>query len=137
MTWVYGPVQCLFNGCWKKAGLPRTFRRAKRIDTIPKPDGLSWQSSRNARFVRRLSGFCPELVRQSVRYTLRRLLGAASRLDPYGELIDALRRRGLTYRYISDILTEKCQFHVSKSTINDFVRIRIATKEERGQAHCN
>jgi len=43
-----------------------------------------------------------------------------SRLEPYGELIDELRRRGLTYRYISEILTGKCRFHVSKvqSTIS-------------------
>jgi hypothetical protein len=51
-----------------------------------------------------------------------------SRLELYGELIDELRRRGLTYRYISDILTEKCQFHVSKSTVNDFLRVRSRRK---------
>lgn len=37
-----------------------------------------------------------------------------ARLEPYGELIDELRRR-LTYRDISDILTEKCQSHDSKA----------------------
>ena len=47
-----------------------------------------------------------------------------SRLEPYGELIDELRDRGLTYRDIADILTDELQFHVPKSTVNDFVRER-------------
>ncbi len=47
-----------------------------------------------------------------------------SRLEPYGELIDELRERGLTYRDISDILTAELQFQVPKSTVNDFVRER-------------
>jgi len=47
-----------------------------------------------------------------------------SRLEPYGELIDELRERGLTYRDISDILTAELQFHVPRSTVNDFVRGR-------------
>jgi aspartate/methionine/tyrosine aminotransferase len=45
-----------------------------------------------------------------------------SRLEPYSELIEQLRRRGLTYRDISDILTKELQVHVPKSTVNDFVR---------------
>ena len=51
-----------------------------------------------------------------------------SRLEPYGELIDELRRRGLTYRDIAAILAEKCEFHVSKSAINDFVRAQSRRK---------
>jgi predicted TIM-barrel fold metal-dependent hydrolase len=47
-----------------------------------------------------------------------------SRLEPYGELIDELRERGLTYRDISDILTAELQSQVPKSTVNDFVRER-------------
>jgi hypothetical protein len=47
-----------------------------------------------------------------------------SRLEPYGELIDELRGRGLTYRDISDILADELQFHIPKSTVNDFVRER-------------
>ena len=35
-----------------------------------------------------------------------------------------MRGRGLTYRNISDILTDELQFHVPKSTVNDFVRER-------------
>jgi hypothetical protein len=51
-----------------------------------------------------------------------------SRLEPYGEFIDELRRRGLTYRDIAGVLAEKCQFQVSKSAINDFVRVRSRRK---------
>jgi hypothetical protein len=51
-----------------------------------------------------------------------------SRLEAYGELIDELRRRGLTYRDIAGILAEKCQFQVSKSAINHFVRARSRRK---------
>jgi hypothetical protein len=47
-----------------------------------------------------------------------------SRLEPYGELIDELRHRGLTYRDIADILTDELQLRVPKSTVNDFVRAR-------------
>ena len=47
-----------------------------------------------------------------------------SRLEPYGDLIDELRARGLTCRDISDILTDELKFHVPKSTVNDFVRER-------------
>jgi hypothetical protein len=45
-----------------------------------------------------------------------------SRLEPYGESIDELHRRGLTYCDIAAILAQKCEFHISKSAINDFVR---------------
>jgi hypothetical protein len=51
-----------------------------------------------------------------------------SRLEPYREFIDELRRRGLTYRDIAGILAEKCQLQVSKSAINDFVRVRSRQK---------
>jgi hypothetical protein len=47
-----------------------------------------------------------------------------SRLEPYGELIDGLRRRGRTYRDIVEILAEKCQLQVSISTLHDFLRAR-------------
>jgi IS30 family transposase len=48
-----------------------------------------------------------------------------SRLEPYGELIDELRRREFTYRQIAGILTEKFQVRVPKSTLHDFVRARM------------
>lgn len=55
-----------------------------------------------------------------------------SRLEPYGELIEHLRQRGLTYREISDILTKELQVQVPKSTINDFVRAQA--RERRNAA---
>jgi hypothetical protein len=67
----------------------------------------------------------------------------SSRLEPYAELIDELRRRGYTYRDIASILLETCQFYTSKSTLNDFVLVRARRKrvsarrtatEERGSA---
>ena len=47
-----------------------------------------------------------------------------SRLEPYRELIDELRRRGRTFREIACILAEKCQVETAASTIHDFVRVR-------------
>ncbi|MGO9227693.1 MAG: hypothetical protein ACLQKA_00585 [Bryobacteraceae bacterium] len=47
-----------------------------------------------------------------------------SRLEPYAELIDELHRRKLTCREIATLLAEKCQFQVSKSAVNNFVRAR-------------
>lgn len=51
-----------------------------------------------------------------------------SRLEPYSELIEELRRRGRTYRDISDILAEKCGVQVTASGIHDFLRSRSMTK---------
>jgi len=45
-----------------------------------------------------------------------------SRLEPYAELVDELHRRKLTCRDIAAVLAEKCQFQVSKSAVNNFVR---------------
>jgi len=84
-----------------------------------------------------LSGNCPGSVRwsfivraadmdgrfQDILSKVTRKSGR-SRLEPYGELIDELRSRGLTYRDISDILTDELQIHVPRSTVNDFVRER-------------
>jgi hypothetical protein len=50
-----------------------------------------------------------------------------SRLEPYGELIRQLLRRGRTYREIAAILIEKCHVHASISTIHDFVRVRAGS----------
>jgi len=47
-----------------------------------------------------------------------------SRLEPYRALIGELRRRKRTYREIVSILAEKCDLHVSVSTLHDFVRLR-------------
>jgi len=51
-----------------------------------------------------------------------------SRLEPYCEFINELRRRGRTYREIERILVDQCQLQVSRSTINDFVRARTRKK---------
>ncbi len=47
-----------------------------------------------------------------------------SRLEPYAQLIDQLRKLGRTYREIEQILSEKCDIHAPRSTINDFARRR-------------
>jgi hypothetical protein len=54
-----------------------------------------------------------------------------SRLEPYSELIEQLRQRGLTYRDISDILTKELQVQVPKSTVNDFVRAQARERKKR------
>jgi len=51
-----------------------------------------------------------------------------SRLAPYAEFIEELRRLGRTYREISAILAEKCELHASASTIHDFIRLNAAPK---------
>jgi len=51
-----------------------------------------------------------------------------SRLEPYRELIEELRRRGRTYRDIALILGEKCQVQVTTSGIHDFLRTRSRVK---------
>lgn len=55
-----------------------------------------------------------------------------SRLEPYSELINELRRRRRTYREIVSVLAEKCDVKVSISTIHDFVRAK--TKEAKKAA---
>jgi IS30 family transposase len=57
-----------------------------------------------------------------------------SRLAPYRELIEELRRLGHTYRDIAAILAEKCQLYVSPSTIHDFVRIHSREKTKRSNS---
>jgi hypothetical protein len=47
-----------------------------------------------------------------------------SRLDPHADLIDELRRRGLTYREIARVLAENCQVQSAPSNIYYFVRLR-------------
>ncbi len=58
-----------------------------------------------------------------------------SRLEPYGELIDELRRRDRTYRDIVDILAKACRLQVSISTLRDFVRAR--SRRKRNSARPN
>jgi hypothetical protein len=51
-----------------------------------------------------------------------------SRLEPYREFIEELRRRGRTYVDIASILAEKCQVQVTASGAHDFVRTRSQVK---------
>ena len=53
-----------------------------------------------------------------------------SKLEPYTELIDQLRRRGRTYREIARILAEKCDLIVASSTIVRFVASRSKKKHK-------
>ena len=54
-----------------------------------------------------------------------------SRLAPYLEFIEELRRLGRTYRDIAAILAEECQLNVSASAIHDFVRIHSRERTKR------
>jgi IS30 family transposase len=56
-----------------------------------------------------------------------------SRLDPYADLIEEMRRRNWTYRAIAEVLAEKCDLKVAPSNIHHFVRqreLRMASKPE-------
>ena len=55
-----------------------------------------------------------------------------SRLAPYREFIEELRRLGRTYREIATILAEKCQLNVSASAIHDFFRLHSSRQARRG-----
>jgi len=52
-----------------------------------------------------------------------------SRLEPYREFIEELRRLKRTYRDIAAILSEKCNLQVSASGIHDFLRARSQGEE--------
>ena len=52
-----------------------------------------------------------------------------SRLEPYRDFIEELRRRGRTYRDIAGILAEKCAVQVTASGVHDFVRTRTRAKD--------
>lgn len=47
-----------------------------------------------------------------------------SRLEPYKEFIEELRRRGRTYKDIAGILAEKFNIHVTPAGVHDFTRRR-------------
>jgi hypothetical protein len=54
-----------------------------------------------------------------------------SRLEPYGELITEMRKRGRTYREIANVLKKTCGLKVGASTVNDFVLARSKSKAKR------
>ena len=51
-----------------------------------------------------------------------------SSLEPYGELITEMRKRGHSYREIAQVLAETCGLQVGTSTVNDFVLSRKRSK---------
>ena len=54
-----------------------------------------------------------------------------SKLEPYAELIEQLRRRGHPFRAIAGILAEKCDLIVNSSTLVRFVAARSKEKRKR------
>jgi hypothetical protein len=58
-----------------------------------------------------------------------------SKLGPYTELIEQLRRRGHTYRGIASILAEKCGLIVASSTLVRFVAARLNEKRKHPKKH--
>jgi hypothetical protein len=60
---------------------------------------------------------------------------ARSKLEPYAELIEQLKRRGHTYRDITRILAEKCDMVVASSTLVRFVAARSKEKRKRQKHH--
>ena len=53
-----------------------------------------------------------------------------SRLEPYSELITEMRKRGHSYREITQVLKKACGLKVGTSTVNDFVLARSKSKVE-------
>jgi hypothetical protein len=111
------------------------------MDTIPKPRGLGSGDSLDGLLVQLSSSFCPGFVHllsslnargvkqpmeSKFKDVLKRVLAkpGRSRLEPYGELVDELRHKGLTCRDIAAVLAQKCEFQTSKSAVNNFVRAR-------------
>jgi hypothetical protein len=58
-----------------------------------------------------------------------------SRLEPYRDLIEELRRRGRTFREIARILGEKCHVETAASTIHDFVRVHARRERQPPRRH--
>jgi hypothetical protein len=54
-----------------------------------------------------------------------------SKLEPYTQLIEQLKRRGHAYREIASILAEKCGLVVASSTLVRFVAARSKEKRKR------
>jgi hypothetical protein len=54
-----------------------------------------------------------------------------SRLEPYSELITEMRKRGHSYREITQVLKKACGLRVGTSTVNDFVLARSRSKAKR------
>jgi hypothetical protein len=59
---------------------------------------------------------------------------ARSKLEPYTELIQELRRRGRSYREIAGILADRCGVPVGVHTLYNFVRVRTAAAKKPTKA---
>ena len=57
-----------------------------------------------------------------------------SRLEPYGELITEMRKRGRTYREIAQVLKKACGLKIGASTVNDFVLARSKSKAKQSRS---
>jgi hypothetical protein len=54
-----------------------------------------------------------------------------SRLEPYHQLIREMRKRGRSYREITQVLKKSCGLTVGTSTVNDFVLARNKSTVKR------
>jgi hypothetical protein len=59
-----------------------------------------------------------------------------SRLEPYKEFIEELRRRGRTYKDIAMILAEKFSIRVTAAGVHDFVRRRRPASSKPSPKGC-
>ena len=57
-----------------------------------------------------------------------------SKLEPFTELIQELRKRGRSYREIAGILGDRCGVRVGTHTLYNFVRVRTATAKSSKKA---
>jgi len=57
-----------------------------------------------------------------------------SRLEPYSELITVMRKRGRSYREITQVLKKACGLKVGTSTVNDFVLAQSKPKKKTSVA---
>ena len=58
-----------------------------------------------------------------------------SRLEPYSELITEMRKRGHSYREITQVLKKACGLKVGTSTVNDFMLARSKSKSKLSRSH--
>ena len=54
-----------------------------------------------------------------------------SKLEPYVELIQELRRRGRSYREIAGILANRCGVNAGTHTVYNFVRVRASAQKRK------
>jgi hypothetical protein len=57
-----------------------------------------------------------------------------SKLEPYAELIQELRKRGRSYREIAGILANRCGLNAGTHTVYNFVRVRAPAQKKAKSA---